>query len=227
MPSIDEISKLDPNLIRLGKSAPITKIDNYAKLPYDIEKFAKYGIGLCRTYLAKGLCDKLDCKPGDIVVIEPKFAKNKKTIFKMEDDCDKTIDKLNKLIQNYTLKKTIDFGSVVFLSKARSELIKSTEEIPQEDTVSKEKLTNLINSYQQRIDAEEQEKEKYISKVKDREETIQTLKDQIKENEQAHQKDGNRTIIRESDQKRPRSLLYAVSPERQYKESDHENPIGG
>ena len=106
--------------------------------PYDMAAFAARGAGFCRTYLlADSLWEKFAAQipvpmaPGDTLVLEPSAfgGQVQNFVFKANRTRqEEAMAALWDLIGSYPREKYVSFGGIVFLSAAREELLRSTEQ---------------------------------------------------------------------------------------------------
>lgn len=134
--------------------APVTPLQ-VMEPPYDMARFAKYGVTLCRTFLlSDALLEqfaaqvKLDISPGDIVVLEPKQLNGINRVFPYQQNKtrqEETIERLRSEMYAYSRCKEVSFGHITFLSAARETLLRSTADtIRQAGAVSQEWEQKLI-----------------------------------------------------------------------------------
>ena len=156
MPDIQAVLKNDDLLktppLRLS-GLPEIDIPKAAQPPkdpdYDMKQFASSGLGYCRTYyldskMQDSFVKKTGIKinSGDIIVIDPCAFGSKVQHFKYEKSEAgrvKTIEKLTDYVHCFAREKNFSYGSISFLSAARSELIRSTERILEESVATSEK----------------------------------------------------------------------------------------
>lgn len=108
-----------------------------AVCPYDVDKFAKYGITFCHTFLLKNALlerfsakSRLRPKPGDIIVLEPKSFGGKGRLLPFQSgdvQQENTLTNLRQEMYTYPREKEISFGGITFLSAARENLLYNTE----------------------------------------------------------------------------------------------------
>jgi len=187
------------DMSKLGAIDSSVKFNAFTDLPYDIKTFSKYGIGLCRTYLVKGLDTSLSENfkeyktAGDILVVTPKKDKNKVSVFpyeKVPSKQEELMKKVTDFAYNYQREKTVDFQNVVFLSDAREQLLnQSAEQVPLDDMVDKATVAKLMSEYQQNLNEKDAEIERLRNKISDRDNTIVELKEQNKENQKLNEAD--------------------------------------
>ena len=105
--------------------------------PYNVERFARGLVGCCRTYvLSDGLLEDFnkafntEARPGDIAVLEPGLFGGAARLVKDSPNQgrrDQAIVQLRVEMFRYPRGREIDFGDVLFLSKAREELLLGTQ----------------------------------------------------------------------------------------------------
>ncbi len=106
--------------------------------PYDVAHFAKYGISFCRTYvLEEALFDRFcqlsgtDGSPGDIFVLEPDSFGGAVGVLPLKPSQARrgeTMERLKERMYAYPLEKTWSFGHIQFLSAARENLMRHTDD---------------------------------------------------------------------------------------------------
>lgn len=106
--------------------------------PYDVHRFAKSGVTLCRTYvLEERLRDRFNsafnCKSGsgDVIVLEPRAFGANMTVhpFKAgKSRQEETLAALMDFVHQYPRGKEVSFGHLAFLSAARERLLGLTQE---------------------------------------------------------------------------------------------------
>ena len=122
--------------------------------PYDISRFAKYSVTLCRTYLLEEKLRKrfeqlsgLKVNPGDILVLEPDaFGGSVRTIpMKPSEKRQKQMLKeLRNDMFTYPRGKAINFGRIVFLTMAHQSLLRQTDDLERQSK-------DLAIEWQQRV----------------------------------------------------------------------------
>lgn len=187
---------------RLLKAAPPLPASSPAEdPPYDYMTFAKYGVTLCRTYL---LSDKLldrfvtlvgqTVLPGDIICLEPAVYGGKITRYPLKPNKGRQQEAMLALtaeMYSYPRGKAVDFGSIVFLSAAREDLLHHTQATIQESKNSngqwKQKLCQLEQEWRTVLEQRE-EQIFHLRNQLSRQKTYQAQLERSKEEEeQKHQ----------------------------------------
>lgn len=143
------------------------------KPPYDVEKFAQAGAGYCRTYqVSDNVFDRLSAsiganvKPGDILVLEPaSFGGSVRVLpYRLSKSRqEETMTKLRSDILCYPREKTVNFGTVVFLSEARENLLHRTADAIQRSQETAEVWEQKMAMLEARWKARwEEQEQKYL-----------------------------------------------------------------
>ncbi len=109
--------------------------------PFDLEKFGYYTFSHCRSYVLEQAAfpalvsrSGIEFRPGDVVVIYPTaFGGGSKVIpFARSAEKQKRIlSELENEVKTYLKDKPVDFGQIEFLSGAREQLFRMSEELQQ------------------------------------------------------------------------------------------------
>ena len=182
-----EMPRIEDMVPQLGTLNPLMKLDVPIKAapsaavdpPYDIPKFSRSGVTYCRTYILEdSLREKIaglfhrPIKPGDILTIEPASQGGKLEIYPFKSGKagqEQTIAQLQAKFYTYCRDRQYAFGNIVFLTSARNELIRSTEDAAR-------KAEKLSESFAQEM---EEIKTKWRSEVTDKDREIENLQDKI------------------------------------------------
>ena len=187
---------------RMFQAAPPLPTAHTAESPpYDIETFSKYGVTLCRTYLlADGLLDRFAERigqtllPGDMICLEPAAYGGTVMRYPLKPNKgrqEETMAVLTAKMYSYPRGKSVDFGSIVFLSAAREDLLHHTQIAMQESKDSEGQWKQTILQLEQEWNAVLDQKEKQLSDLWDqlsRQKAYQAQQEQLKEEtRQKHQ----------------------------------------
>lgn len=199
LPSILPYATLEQQLFQAAPPLPAAPTSENP--PYDIETFSKYGVTLCRTYLlSDGLLDRFSERigqtllPGDIICLEPTAYDGTVTRYPLKPNKgrqEETMAALTAKMYSYPRGKSIDFGSIVFLSAAREDLLHRTQITMQESKDSEGQWKQTILQLEQEWNAALDQKEKQLSDLRDqlsRQKAYQAQQEQLKEEtRQKHQ----------------------------------------
>lgn len=118
-----------------GQFTPIADKPTSQEPSYDMEAFARSGLGYCRTYLLDdALLDRfnaqfsLKAEPGDIAVLEPRQLGCAYTLpyrFRKSQQAE-AMAELTRRTHSFLRGKGISFGGTAFLSAAREQLFQAT-----------------------------------------------------------------------------------------------------
>lgn len=156
---------------------------------------------LCRTYLlSDGLLDRFAERigqtllPGDTICLEPAAYDGTVTRYPLKPNKgrqEETMAALTAKMYSYPRGKSIDFGSIVFLSAAREDLLHRTQITMQESKDSEGQWKQAILQLEQEWNASLDQKEKQLSDLRDqlsRQKAYQAQQEQLKEEtRQKHQ----------------------------------------
>ena len=107
--------------------------------PYDLKEFTHYTFSYCRTYVLENAAngsfltqsDINSFVPGEIIILYPTVTGSGYRIFPYESSSKRrkeTIEKVEEEIKNYMKSHKVDFGNIMFLSGAREQMFRLTEE---------------------------------------------------------------------------------------------------
>ena len=109
--------------------------------PYDLDKFSYYTFSHCRTYVLEHAARKafvsqsgIDYSPGDILTLWPTALGGGHRIYPLKQSSARRAETLRALetdVKAYTKDKPLSFGHIVFLSDAREQLIRRSDELLQ------------------------------------------------------------------------------------------------
>lgn len=115
--------------------APLRRI---VEPPYDVARFAKYGVAFCRTYVLEDSAFRRFCQlsglngePGDLFVLEPEAFGGGGRVLPLKPSRTRQAETLKRLeteMHEYPRGKDMTFGHIAFLSTARERLLQSTDE---------------------------------------------------------------------------------------------------
>ena len=122
--------------------------------PYDMKRFAKYGVTFCRTYLLEEPMRErferlsgLKVQPGDIIVLEPDAFGGKTTAYPLKPSSKaqkELVEQLRSELYTYPRGKEVTFGRIAFLTAAHERLLRHTDDLDQQSK-------DLDSGWQQRV----------------------------------------------------------------------------
>lgn len=166
--------------------------------PYDVHRFAKSGVTLCRVYvleerMRERFNSEFNCKSGsgDIVVLEPRSFGAKVTVIPFKTSNlrqEETVTSLRSFVFQYPRNKQVPFGQLAFLSAARESLLRLTQEsIAEAETLSDQwaqKVQLLESSWKTVLadkDSVNQALQEQISRQKAYQDRIEQEKDALRQ----------------------------------------------
>jgi hypothetical protein len=183
-----------PMLSQIPSEISVQKFSG-GELSYDIADFAKYGVAFCRTYLLDtSLFDRfassvsVPLTPGDIVVLEPAcFGGNVRALPLKVNSARQaeTMKRLRSDMYCYPRGKQISFGSIAFLSAARENLLRSTEQIMHQSEVASGQWSERLALLQMQWQAELKEKDKACEALSAQLERQKQYQNQIEQEKEA------------------------------------------
>lgn len=128
--------KQEKNLVarELSEKAPAV-----SDPPYDMKRFAKYGITFCRTYLLEEQMRErferlsgLKVQLGEVIVLEPDAFGGKTSVYPLKQSGrarDETMQQLRAKMYVYPRGKDVAFGRIAFLTAAHERLLRQTDDL--------------------------------------------------------------------------------------------------
>ena len=160
--------------------------------PYNLDKFCHYTFSFCRTYVLEHSADKafsaqsgVSFQPGEIIVIYPASFGGGTKVFpynSLSEKRDETFQQIDQTVKSYLKDRPVDFGHIVFLSQAREQLLRASDDLLQNaeeaDLRFKQELAQTIAFWKSEIARKDAELEAVATQLRRQKEHTARVEDE-------------------------------------------------